>query len=334
MIKFSVIVPLYNCEKYIKECIDSILGQQYTNFELVVVNDGSTDNSREIVQTYADERIRIIDKENGGLLHARLTGLKEAKNDYIVFVDADDRISSTLLEDLARYFSNGIDCVIYKLKEFSETGEKEASQGVFPDKTIFEKDDRKKLLKLLFTTGRINSIVCKAFKKVLIPIQEMEEYPRIAIGEDGLFSLHLLENYTNLIYLDCAYYQYRQSSQSMTHKLRFSNYTDNVFRFKLYYQLASKHFEDGLEDIIFEIDRVFFTMIISTLIKPRAYFENKADYSDIVNRIRETEIFQKKMKSSFRKQSIAYRVILRSIEKGKIGRLLFFRCIVGLIYKN
>ncbi|MBO7344630.1 MAG: glycosyltransferase family 2 protein, partial [Clostridia bacterium] len=248
MIKFSVIVPLYNCEKYIQECIDSVLSQTYQNFELLVVNDGSTDSSRKIVANYADSRIRIIDKENGGLLHARLTGLSEANNDYIVFVDADDRIAPTLLEDLAIRFSEGIDCVIYKLKEFSEKNDMRQYAGVFADKTIFGSGDRKSLLRLLFTTGKINSIVCKAFKKDLIPIETMKKYPRIAIGEDGLFTLHLLENYTMLIYLDYAYYEYRLSSQSMTHKLLFSNYTDNVFRLDLYNEKAKKYFIEEFEN--------------------------------------------------------------------------------------
>lgn len=334
MVKFSVIVPLYNCEKYIAECIDSILSQQYENFELIVVNDGSTDSSREIVQAYSDERIRIIDKANGGLLHARLTGLEEAKNDYIVFVDADDKISNTLLGDLAVHFSQGIDCIIYKLREFSEKGEKAPPIGAFLDKTIFEEYNRRDLLKQLLTTGKINAIVCKAFKKDLIPTNQMKGYPRVAIGEDALFSLHLLQNYSKLIYLDSAYYQYRQSSQSMTHKLRFSNYTDNVFRFNLYYEIAYKYFHDELDSIILKIDNVFFRMLISTLIKPRAKFNNKSEYYNIVSQIRETEIFKEKMKISFDKQNIFYRIILKCVANGKVKRLLFFRSLCNLIFRK
>ena len=206
MIKFSVIVPLYNCEKYVSECIASILAQKYEDFELLVVNDGSTDSSREIVASYNDSRIRIIDKDNGGLLHARLTGLEEARNDYVVFVDADDKIDCTLLGDLAVQFSQGMDCVLYKLREFSEEGEKNPPNGTFQDKRIFEDHNRQELLRILLTSGKINSIVCKSFKKNLIPIDAMKTYPRIAIGEDGLFTMHLLQNFSKLFYLYSAYY--------------------------------------------------------------------------------------------------------------------------------
>lgn len=334
MIEFSVIVPLYNCEKYIRDCIDSILSQKYTHFELIIVNDGSTDNSCEIVQEYNDVRIRIIDKENGGLLHARLTGLEFAKNDYIVFVDADDKIECTLLEDLSIYFSNGADCIIYKLNEFSEQGEKEPKQGLFPDKTIFESKDRQQLLKLLLTSATINSIVCKAFKKDLIPFSQMQQFPRIAIGEDGLFSLYLFRNYSKLIYLDTVYYKYRQTLQSMTHKLRFSNYLDNVFRFNLYYETANQYFDEELESIIEGIDYIFFTMVISTLINPRASFDSKQDFYEIVNSISETEIFQQKIRSSLCKQSIFYKIILNAIKRRKVKRLLLFRRLVRWIYKK
>ncbi len=333
MIKFSVIVPLYNCEKYVAECIESILSQSYAEFELIVVNDGSKDTSLNIVREYSDSRIRIVSKENGGLLHARLTGLREARNDYIVFVDADDRIRSNLLNDLEKHFSNDIDCVIYKLREFSLEGEKDEPRGVFPDKTIFERHHRQNLLKILLTSGDINSIVCKAFRKDLVSLEEMETYPRIAIGEDGLFSLQLLKNYSKLIYLDSVYYEYRQTPESMTHKLKFSNYTDNVFRFNLYSNTAIDYFKENSNEITDGIDKLFFKMLISTLINPRAYFESKSDYYDIVQKISETDVFKGKIESSLKKQNIFYKIILKCVKKKKVKHLLFFRKLFRLIYK-
>ena len=149
-----------------------------------------------------------------------------------------------------------------------------------------------------------------------------------------MFTLHLFENYSKLVYLDEAYYEYRLSLQSMTHKLRFSNYTDNVFRFNLYYEAAKKYFDEEFESVALEIDHVFFRMLISTLIKPRACFEHKSEYCDIVNQIRATEIFQQKMTSSFSKQNVAYKIILKSIEKGRMNRLLFFRWLCGFVFKK
>ena len=90
--KISVIIPLYNKEKQIKDTIDSILKQDFTDFELIVVNDGSTDNSLKIIEAINDERVRIINQTNAGVSAARNKGMDEARGDYVFFIDADDHL--------------------------------------------------------------------------------------------------------------------------------------------------------------------------------------------------------------------------------------------------
>ncbi len=99
-IKFSVIIPVYNIEKYIKKCINSILEQSYKNFEIIVVDDGSTDESNLLINNINDNRIRIIKKNNGGLSSARNEGIKYVTGDYIWFVDGDDYIEPDALNKL------------------------------------------------------------------------------------------------------------------------------------------------------------------------------------------------------------------------------------------
>ena len=101
--KFSVVVPVYNVEQYLGQCLESLQAQDYTDFEVICVNDGSTDGSRKILTEWATHspQMRIIDRENGGLSAARNTGLKEAKGDYVVFVDSDDWVEPTMLSRLA-----------------------------------------------------------------------------------------------------------------------------------------------------------------------------------------------------------------------------------------
>ena len=102
MVKISVIVPVYNVEKYLKKCIDSIINQTFQDIEIICVNDGSTDNSRKILEEYKnkDSRIKIIDKENGGLSSARNAGMKTAEGEFLSFIDSDDWIDKTMLEKL------------------------------------------------------------------------------------------------------------------------------------------------------------------------------------------------------------------------------------------
>ena len=103
MVEFSIIVPIYNVEKYLARCIDSILRSTYQNFEVILVNDGSVDQSLSIAQSYASEhpkKVTLISQENQGLSVARNTGIKVAKGDYFIFIDSDDYIDSNLFQQL------------------------------------------------------------------------------------------------------------------------------------------------------------------------------------------------------------------------------------------
>ena len=102
-IKFSIIIPVYNIEKYIHKCVNSILEQNYSNYEIIVVNDGSTDASDKVIQEFTDSNIKIINKSNGGLSSARNEGLKYISGEYIWFVDGDDYIEKNALAILNNY---------------------------------------------------------------------------------------------------------------------------------------------------------------------------------------------------------------------------------------
>lgn len=100
----SVIIPVYNVEKYLPACVESVLAQTYRNLQIILVNDGSTDSSGEILEEYArkDERITVIHQENGGLSAARNTGLRAASGAYVTFLDSDDYVTSRMVEKLVR----------------------------------------------------------------------------------------------------------------------------------------------------------------------------------------------------------------------------------------
>ena len=102
MTAISVIVPVYNVENYLVKCLDSIINQTLTDIEIICVNDGSTDNSRQILENYKrkDSRIKIIDKQNGGLSSARNVGYKYSTGEYISYIDSDDWVDLTMLEKM------------------------------------------------------------------------------------------------------------------------------------------------------------------------------------------------------------------------------------------
>lgn len=111
----SIIVPVYNVDAYLKQCIDSILNQKYENFELLLVDDGSTDKSGDICDVYGkrDKRVRVFHKKNGGVSSARNVGLDNAKGDWIAFVDSDDIVTPSYLSGLYSDVKSDVDLVIH-----------------------------------------------------------------------------------------------------------------------------------------------------------------------------------------------------------------------------
>ena len=107
----SVIIPVYNSEKYLHKCIDSVLSQSYTNFEVILVNDGSTDSSGMICDEYAekDERVRVFHKDNGGVSTARNLGIDYATGKYVLFIDSDDYMTDDAVEKIITHWRTNKD---------------------------------------------------------------------------------------------------------------------------------------------------------------------------------------------------------------------------------
>ena len=114
----SIIVPVYNAEKWLERCLDSIVAQTYTDWELLLIDDGSTDDSATICDEYAakDERIRVFHKENGGVVQARRIGVEQSHGEFIYFVDSDDAILPDTLEMMCNYMTNGVGVVVFDSK--------------------------------------------------------------------------------------------------------------------------------------------------------------------------------------------------------------------------
>ena len=133
--RFSIIIPVYNVEKYLRDCLDSVLAQTYPDWEAVCVNDGSTDGSGTILEEYAskDSRFKVITKANGGLSSARNAGLERAEGDYVLFLDSDDWLEVKALEILANN-TIGEDMVCFSGRRYFE------SRGVFqPSDQLIER---------------------------------------------------------------------------------------------------------------------------------------------------------------------------------------------------
>ena len=121
MPKFSIIIPVYNVEKYLKKCLESIKNQSYKDYEVIIVNDGSTDKSKDILDEYD---YKVINQKNQGLSVARNNGVKKATGEYLIFVDSDDYIEKDLLKEINKSLTNNPDIVRYQVKEVYEDDDK------------------------------------------------------------------------------------------------------------------------------------------------------------------------------------------------------------------
>lgn len=208
----SVIVPIYNAEQYLEKCIDSIINQTDTNLEIILVNDGSTDNSGAICDEYAkkDSRIKVIHKENGGLSSARNTGLENANGEYVSFVDSDDWIELDMLETL-------YDACIANEAEVACGGR----YDVYPQSTIVGLCPQKnecistiEMIKKLFTSVECDCSVCdKLFKR---PLFNEIRFPIGQINEDEAIFYNLLEGVTRVALINKPLYNYFHRSSSIS----------------------------------------------------------------------------------------------------------------------
>lgn len=196
---FSVIVPAFNSETFIEDCINSVLSQTETNFELLAVDDGSTDGTLPLLQNLSkkDARIKVFHQENLGHTGARNTGLSHASGEYIVFLDSDDLLEADVLLQCKNTFEkNASDLVIYGIRQLTPSGEKQFGNLVEDGHYTLQKSDDPIVSRLLMSpNGKFTfpkSLSGKAFKKDLITKSQLNIPSHILMGEDGLAFVHTM----------------------------------------------------------------------------------------------------------------------------------------------
>lgn len=206
----SVIIPVYNVQEYLKRCLNSVINQSYSNIEIIIVNDGSTDNSNEICKNFEskDKRIKLINKENEGLSLARKTGFNNAKGEYILFIDSDDFINEEYLENMMKQIK---DCdvilanVIYSYDDYKrELVSNLDEKNSYSSKAIIKKMILNKEIKD-FTWGNL-------YKKELI---KEEYFTASRVFEDIEFTHRVILNSNKIGYSKKSIYNYVQRQNSL-----------------------------------------------------------------------------------------------------------------------
>ena len=206
MPEVSVVVPIYNVAAYLPKCIDSVLAQTFRDYELILVNDGSTDDSPAIAEAYAqkDSRIRVVHKQNGGLSDARNEGMKYASGTYISFVDSDDFIEPVMLEKCVQALHDtGADMVIFDYYQYYQaTGKKEVITNRFEAGRTYSLSDTPELL-----TGIANAAWNKIYRRTLFTENGIL-YPWGCLYEDLGTTYRLLARAEKVTFVNEPLYDY------------------------------------------------------------------------------------------------------------------------------
>lgn len=242
-VKISVLMPVYNVEKYLRQSIESVLSQTYENWELIIVDDGSTDESGKICDEYVakNEKIKIIHKSNMGLLSARRDGIKAATGDYGIFLDSDDFLEMDCMERVVSEIEKtSADIVIYRGYIY-EHGKQTPMYSTLEAGVI----DKRIIYKTILSSDEINAIWTKAIRMKLLqddPTDYSEFYPN-SYGEDKLQFLYPVTHAETIDILPIPLVNYRQNESSLIHNVKI--------------EMIEKKLQFGVWEKIFEYAKIW-----------------------------------------------------------------------------
>ena len=262
----SVIVPAYNRQEFIGRCLDSIKNQTYQNIEIIVVDDGSTDQTAAICDDYAkkDERIRVIHKENDGALAARKTGVENAEGELVTFIDSDDFIEADMYESMMKIYEAYTPDVITSGYYVNETRD-EIFFDLIPEGYYDKEQIRSRIVpQMMFdfkagTQGVLPSLCNKLYKreKVLKSIEDVN--PLVSLGDDAAVVYQVIAQIDSIYIINHSWYHYIHNKDSMCHAC-----TPEIFG---HIAVAQKEFErifaklNMLQEMKAQIDRYVSVLI-------------------------------------------------------------------------
>ena len=298
--KISVIVPVYNVEKYIVKCLESIVNQTYTNLEIIVVNDGTKDNSIKLIKdNFNDSRIKIYNKENGGLASARNYGIKNATGEYLFFVDSDDYIENDCLLEMYNEIAKdkSLEMVICDYYKLFENGDKEICK-IIP---FYEKDNYK--TSVISMPGAVCKLIRKdLFDKYNITFLEGHYF------EDNAIMPFVCAVAGKFSYIEKPFYYYLQRNGSILNKKKYDKKWEDIFDSLscLYNKFNDNNLIDEFHD---ELEYIYIEYLLHA---PSLRF---IEYSDGIKNIHKiNEIMKEKFPNwqknkYYQKENIKYKII-------------------------
>ena len=264
--KVSIIIPVYNCEKYLEECIKSIINKKYNNLEIIIVNDGSTDSSIEILNRYkeTDERIILINKKNEGVSIARNTGMENATSEWIMFVDSDDTLEKDAVENFAKKIDKDIDIIFSNVYCLIDN-KKEKAKCIYKETRDFYDNDKKELIDSIFYDNERWKVkyaptpFAKLYRKKFLQENKICFIENLKYGEDRIFNFLAFNYAKKIVFIENITYNYRIHSESVMKKYDenlIANYTKLLIEYKRIF-IENSFYEEYKEEYNFFVLRQF-----------------------------------------------------------------------------
>lgn len=264
----SIIVPIYNVEVYLDECINSLLQQTYKNIEIILINDGSTDRSLEICYKYKalDNRIRVINKSNEGLGLTRNRGLDNITGKYVTFIDSDDYADNDLIKNLYKgIIENNADTCIAGFKRVNDAGEVLYLEAY--ENMVYTNEEciNDLLVRMLGSSPEKSDSIRMSVWNVLFSVDIIKKNglkfvsEREIISEDIIFDIDYYQHVKKVALIDTAAYNYRVNESSLTNKYREDRFYKSKILYNELYKRVNKIYRD-LEST-YRIQRLYFVYI-------------------------------------------------------------------------
>lgn len=279
--KISVIVPVYNVAKYLERCVDSILTQTFRDYEVLLIDDGSTDQSGELCDKYAKENacIRVIHKENGGLSDARNVGMDNARGEFISFVDSDDYIACNMLECL--YFlaqENKADVVVCGTRDCYETGTRITS-----NQEIFMNFEGKEALRQAFVGKYFGMSVCnKLFHSELC---QAYRFPKGKTSEDVFFTPYVIMGAKRVSFTSEPLYNYWHRKDSITTASFSEKNLDVIHGYEKALKMILKNIPEMEDVALFRLYWACFLVLDKIVLMPE--YKKNVYYKPIIKYLRD-----------------------------------------------
>lgn len=323
--KVSIIIPIYNTENYLKECLDTVINQTYKNLEIILINDGSTDKSLDICKEYKrkDKRIILIDKENTGVSNTRNIGIEAATGSYITFVDADDIVELDAIETMVNCISKEkTDVVRTNFAINNETGK-------IPSKVEgkIEKENINKLLRY-FLNAKIPAYMCLfLIKKDILDKNNIRLNEKLVMMEDTLFFVTLIQKVNSIYILNKKTYNYRVYQESSSNSLK--RIEKNIKSVLLVNEEINKIISD--EELIEVTNRTEFRIICDFIIK--MYKNNHPNISSTLKYLNKNTNLNRMINNlNYKKLNKDYKKMYKGFKRHELFRITL--CYKDIVFRE